>query len=264
MAKKKKFCEIVKDWTAETRVAKAQDCVKQLTERVQRPISLHAANKIINYSSTLSEQIPRSYAGHAFQDFQNAMFRYEVMQILALWDKAAENSFSIPTVIELIDCDEVISILSKETFDAHANRGARNLNPSNDPKIQNEIDRLIRGHQERFATSQAELAEQTLKECIGEARELVNRETTTSIRNFRDHLSHSLWATYAESSASKRGASISNAKFGEERQLLDQTVRLVQDLYCWVNGVSFDLSGDISDRAERNARELWANCRFDI
>jgi hypothetical protein len=52
-------------------------------------------------------------------------------------------------------------------------------------------------------------------------------------------------------------------KYGDERVILDATLPIVQDLYCWINGTSFsfDESREI-DR--RNAKALWEGCKFTI
>jgi hypothetical protein len=45
--------------------------------------------------------------------------------------------------------------------------------------------------------------------------------------------------------------------------ILDATLPIVKDLYCWINGTSFsfDESREI-DR--RNAKALWEGCKFTI
>jgi len=253
------FEKHVATWTTTKRTERAKKCVEDLTYSIQGVIELHAANKIIQYSDQLSGQLPESLAANAFNTFQNAMYSQEIIRLLALWDSADENAISIPTVVTLIDNDRVIEALRSATFDAHAQRDVRMLNPSDDPDIQKIVDEMIVEHQNEFAGRQAELAARTLKACIDEVGVIQARAKTTSIRNLRNHLAHSVSKTRREEKNT-----VPYSKFGYERELLELTVRLVEDLYCWVNGTSFDISGDCVEHAVKCADELWLNCRFDL
>ena len=166
--------------------------------RIQNVLELHAANKTIQYSGFLSDQIPRSQAANAFNTFQHAMYSQEIIRLLAVWDSAEEYAVSIPTVVALINNDDVVDALSSETFNAHANRGVRHLNPSDDPDIQGTIDEMSAKHQVEFAKKQADLTSKTLKACIGKVGEIQRRTKTTSIGNLRNHLAHSLSKTRKE------------------------------------------------------------------
>jgi len=259
MGSRKGFSKTVSEWSVQVRITKAKECVEALTHRVQEVLKLHEANKIIQYSDQLSGQIPRSRAANAFKSFQNAMYRQEVIRLLAYWDTAAENAVSIPTAVVLIDDKDVVDALQSATYDAHANRGVRHLNPSDDPDIQQVIDRMAAEHKKEFATKQAALAAKTLKACVEKFGEIQSLQETTSIKNLRDHLAHSLTRTRRETQGN-----IPPAKFGDEGELLKKTMSLIEDLYCWVNGTSFDISGECADHARRCAEQLWLNCRFEI
>jgi hypothetical protein len=52
-------------------------------------------------------------------------------------------------------------------------------------------------------------------------------------------------------------------KYGDERDVLNAKIAIVEALYCWVNGsgLSFQDSRDI-DR--ENAKALWEACKFTI
>jgi hypothetical protein len=52
-------------------------------------------------------------------------------------------------------------------------------------------------------------------------------------------------------------------KYGDERQMLDASLPIVEALYCWVNGTS--LSFEDSRMIDReNAKALWDGCTFTI
>jgi hypothetical protein len=77
--------------------------------------------------------------------------------------------------------------------------------------------------------------------------------------NLRDkHLAHSLTETRRE-----KAGPIAPMKYGDERRVLDDTLPIVEALYCWVNGRSF--SFDDSRKIDRkNAMALWEGCKFTI
>ena len=255
----KTFSQEVAKLSIAERILKAKETTEALTYKVLDVIELHEANKIIVYSDRLASQIPKSHAANAFTTFQNTMFNYEVIKCIALWDRADDNVISIPTVIELIDDAEVLDSLINETRSAHLSLEPRILNPSEDPEIQAAVSEAVLRSQEEFSASQAGKAHAGLVGALSMAKEIIQRERTTSIKNLRDHLAHNLIVTRAE----QRG-SIPNMKYGDEKNLLDISIRLVEDLYCWVNGTSFDIRTDCVELAKRRAEELWLNCRFDI
>lgn len=259
MSKNKSFSEKIEEWPAEKRIKEAKKLIRILTDRIQISIELHAANEIIIYSNYLSGQIPKSYAGHAFSAFQDAQFNFEIISLIAIWEKPDINSVSIPTVVHLIDDEEVLSELVHRTFNAYAGIPRRHINPQSDPKIQRAVEEVLRDSQVEFATQQSQKAAEQLEASIKEAKDIIKREQTHSIANVRNHLSHSLTQTRRE-----QKMSIEPMTYGDERELLNVSIKLIEDLYCWVNGTSFDIAGDVFEQARRNARELWHNCNFDI
>jgi hypothetical protein len=51
--------------------------------------------------------------------------------------------------------------------------------------------------------------------------------------------------------------------FGDETELLNASIPIVERLYCWVNGVSFSVM-DAQEIDQKNADALWNGCKFDI
>lgn len=253
------YLKTVADLPVQERIERAKLCVEELTHRVREVLDLNAANEIIQYSGKLTEQVPKSYAARAYNAFQSAMMKQEIIRLLALWDEADENAISIPNAIALIDCEKVISALQEEHYRHHADSRYRNLNPSADPEIQAAMDEMFLAHQRKFAQSQQEMAGQVLLACVKKAKEIQDHQETTAIRNLRDHVSHSLTKTKREMKAP-----VAKAKYGDEKELLTKSVALIEDLYVWVNGASFDISGECTAHAKRAAEELWMNCSFQI
>ena len=259
MGKKKPFNKVIADWSPERRIALAKEQTRVLTDRVQEAIKLHASNEIIHYSDVLSKQIPRSHAARAFCAFQDAQFKFEIIALLSVWDRADDNAISILSVIELIEDPKVLACLVQETFDSHASIQTRLLNPSSDPEHEKEIGELLASSQLEFAEDQSRKASGALANSIKIAKETVKREQMASVQNVRNHVSHSLSETRLE-----QKKTVQPMKYGDETALLNLTVQLIEELYLWVNGTSFDISGDIFERARQDATELWHNCIFNI
>jgi hypothetical protein len=51
-------------------------------------------------------------------------------------------------------------------------------------------------------------------------------------------------------------------KYGDETAVLERSVSIIEQLYCWVNGTSFSIE-DSRRIDEENARSLWQACKFD-
>src|SRR5258707_11326456 len=96
-------------------------------------VELHANNSFVVYSSTLASQIPNSYAANAFNVFQRSMYQIEIVRLCAIWDGIDLDKENIPTVVELIDDDEIIEMLAEETLSHRVNEASGGLiNPSKD------------------------------------------------------------------------------------------------------------------------------------
>jgi hypothetical protein len=139
---------------------------------------------------------------------------------------------SIPTVIELIDDENVLDALADQ---AHA------------------------GHHEEFGKQQAEKARASLKAAIKAARDMRKSEGLKSIRNLRDkHVAHYLTETTQE----KEGP-VTPMKHGDEGPVIHATISIVEALNSWVNqvGLSFKDARAIDRKC---ALALWGACTFKI
>src|SRR3954470_12232173 len=94
----------------------AKEKIRRVVDHLLYVLELHENNAIVLYSSTLSAQIPTSFAANAFNVFQRGLHQFEVVRLCALWDRAELEKENIPTVIELIDHPDVIESLAQETM----------------------------------------------------------------------------------------------------------------------------------------------------
>lgn len=113
---------------------------------------------------------------------------------------------------------------------------------------------------DEFGDEQAQRARQELRDAIDKSRAVLAMPKLASIMNLRDkYLAHSLTETRRE----RKVGSIDPMKYGDEREMLNASLPIVQALYCWVNGKSFNFEHSREIDRE-NAKALWEACTFDI
>jgi len=242
------------------RIALAKAKMNRVMDHFLYLLELHANNKFVVYSSLLSQQIPVSYAANAFNIFQKGMHQIEIVRLYALWDSADLQKENIPTVIELIDTDAIIGKLAVEISDHWKKQPMWVLSSaSTRERVSAAILREVKAAEFQFGEEQAAKAKVDLKRAIADARAILSSPRLAAIANLRDkHLAHSLAETRRE-----RGGPVPTMKYGDETTLLEDTIPIVEHLYCWVNGTSFSVS-DSQEIDDQNAEALWTACKFTI
>jgi hypothetical protein len=238
------------------RLAKAK--MTKVLEHFLYVVELHANNSFVVFSPLLASQIPRSYAANAFNVFQRSMHQIEIVRLCAIWDSIDLDKENIPTVVALIDDDEIIEMLAEETR-SHWVGGAseRLLNPSNDPAIAAIEREMVKATNLQFADEQASTARTELRRAIADMRENFGSDRLASIMNIRDkHLAHSLETTRRE-----KNGPVQPMKYGDETELLNASIPIIERLYCWVNGTSFSIENS-QEIDQNNAEALWTGCKF--
>jgi hypothetical protein len=181
------------------RLAKAR--IKKVLDHFLYVVELHANNSFVVFSPLLASQIPRSYAANAFSVFQRSMHQIEIVRLCAIWDSVDLDKENIPTVITLIDDDEIIEMLAEETRSRRVNgTGGGLINPSmDDPDRAAFEQEMTKKINLQFADEDASTARAELRQAIAETREVLGSERLASIMNMRDkHLAHSLETTRRE------------------------------------------------------------------
>ncbi len=246
-------------WDPSKRITEAKRLTERLVDHAQYLLDLCENNAIILYSDLLSKQIPRSYAANAFNVFREALHQIELVRLSALWDHAHIDNEAIPTVIELIDNEEVISAL----VEAARAQYARSPEPidKNEPAEEREIvARMMKKLNEQRGEEQAKNAMDGLRKAIADSRAMRQSEKLKSIRNLRNkHVAHYLTQTRAE----KDGEIIAPMKVGDEKSVIETSLSIIELFYCWVNSISisFEASRKIDKKC---AEELWNGCTFTI
>jgi len=75
---------------------------------------MHESNTLVIYSPKMSAQIPRSFAAHAFNQFQRSMHLFEIIRLCGLWDPSGTDRESIPTMVELFDEPALVEQIARE------------------------------------------------------------------------------------------------------------------------------------------------------
>jgi hypothetical protein len=256
---KKKKIEI-KDLPRPERITLAKAKMTKIIDHFLYMIELHANNSFVVFSPVLASQIPYSYAANAFRVFQRSMYQIEIVRLCALWDGIDVEKENVPTVVKLIDDDEIIEMLAEETRSRHmsgADFGAV-VNPDNDEIVAYEMDKERQASIDpQYADERASLARTELTQAIADTRAVLGSERLASIMNIRDkHLAHSLETTRRE-----KNGPVQPMKNGDETELLNASMPIIERLYCWVNGTSFSIKNS-QDIDQHNAEALWTGCKF--
>ena len=245
------------------RIALAKSKMERVLDHFLYLLELHANNEFVVYSPVLSAQIRESFAANAFNAFQRSMHQIEIVRLCALWDGASERDIekeNIPTVVELIADGKIIEDLAEETRGHWAsNQPPHLMNPSPDPDVAAIEQQEVIAMNARFGDEQAAKAKIDLKEVISKTRAILSSPRHASVMNMRDkHLAHSLTETRRE----KRGA-VAAMRYGDETALLNDSIPIIETLFCWVNGKSFLIS-ESQKIDHKNAQALWHGCKFDV
>ena len=237
---------------AKTKMARVLDHFLYLLE-------LHANNLFVVYSPTLASQIPASFAANAFNVFQRSMYQIEIVRLCAIWDKADPDKVSIPTVVKLIDTEEIIEMLADEVRRQWPGTSGGVLNPSEDPQLAAIEQEAHRNSEMQFGNEQAAQTKMDLMQAISDARAVLESPRLISVVNARDkHLAHSLTKTRRE-----RHAPVPPMKNGDETDLLNTSIPIVERLYRGITNRGFSIE-DSQKIDQANADALWNGCKFDV
>src|SRR5262249_39682771 len=151
-------------------------------------------------SSTLSAQIPPSYAANAFNVFVSALGWFEIVRLCALWDRAEIAKENIPIIVKLVNDPDVIEALVEETRSHWQQKGGQLFtSQDDDPGLVAAATEELARIDEQLGEEQATTARSDLQTAIADARDILKSKNLAGIMNFRDKsLAHSLSQTYRE------------------------------------------------------------------
>jgi hypothetical protein len=247
---------------SDERIARAKARAQKLVDHIAPLFLMHESNAIVIYSQKLTQQIPPSYAAHAYNQFQRSMHLFEIIRLCALWDPLGTDRESIPTIVELFNEPELIEQIAREMHDIYANEPQpHDPDASQDPddiaasKAWWEKDRSI------FAQVAAQQVHEKLAFAAAKAAEIQASPRLKTLRDFRDaSIAHNL--TLPEPDLATE-APVTGVRYGDETELLEETIAVADALHHGLNRTSFDWRGARAI-ASRNAAALWDNCTFTI
>jgi hypothetical protein len=185
------------------------------------------------------------------------MHQIELVRICALWDQAHIDNETILSVVELVDDNDVIKALSENARAQYISLPEpADANQKTDDATVEALKVINRKRGEEHAAN----AETGLRKAIADARALKSSPALKSIKNLRNkHVAHYL----TKSNAERSGDTIAPMKVGDEKPILEGSLKIIELLYCWVNGIgiSFEQSRKIDKKC---AEELWNGCKFEI
>lgn len=240
----------------------AKERAAKLVSHISTLFLMHEANAIVIHSPKLAEQIPPSYAAHAFNQFRHSMHLFELVRLCALWDNTGSDRESIPTIVELFNKPEIIDQLVQSTRDFFLNQAPpANFSPNTDPAIQ-EVERAWwENYRPKRAEHEARKTREWLSTAINNADNVRQAPQLCALRKFRDaYIAHNL---DLPEPPSNEPTSVYHLKHADVAKLLTETVAIADALHLGLNGCSFDWE-DTREIARTNARALWEVCQFHV
>lgn len=237
----------------------AKERINSVAGQVNDLLHLQECNKILLYSDTVSSRIPKSFAANTFNLFTECLFRYQVARLYALWDSArGEDRESVPVVIALIRAKEVRETVAQDKYNWRMKAKPRILNLSSEIEIQSQELLVHERHQASLAKQDARDTMRALRRCILIADRIEKSNELKTLKAFRDsNVAHTL--KMSPSIADR----VSAATYGQEEDLLDCTVKLIDNLTVHLTGTNHSWD-EVKSFANRCAKELWEGVKFTV
>lgn len=247
--------------STQERIDLAKDRISKVSQHVLDCIAIHETNRIVLYTDKLSSQVSKTYASHAFIVMRESLFRFELIRLCAIWHSDnTHDPESIGTLVHLLDDHDVILQLARTCCGDWASDLPVLLNSDLDVALRNQVHEQIVQSQNVFGRQQGIKAARTLRHSINKCKEILASPELDAMKHMRDkHFAHSMNRTRREAKPDP----ISPMKYGQENELLEKTVSIVEDLHWTTTGGSFDFHGSQKMRL-KHAEELWNNCVFTV
>ncbi len=232
--------------------------IERLVDNFCHCIALNEANKIVVYSNVLSQQIPPSYAAHAFNVLQGSLHRFEILRLCTLWDTAAADRESIPSVVALIDSPEVLAaILVSRKNDRRGNANFRVPEGLEDAEVL-DLNNRAKRIELRFSARLARRAVKRVQMAIRLSRRVQGCSRFQAIMDTRHHqIAHSL------KPGTKKKAPNRKMKYGDELALFSITQMIIDWLNIGVRGSGFDWDS-AKEISARNAIAFWGGVSIKV
>jgi hypothetical protein len=179
-----------------------------------------------------------------------------------LWDRAEQDAFSIPTIIDLIDDSRVVEALARAAAGHYDQLGDKSLVMTNavTKEESQRIWEVLKRMPRRDGQEQYDRTKRNAQNTIRLARLVAQSNVLKNVRNFRNkHIAHAT----AETRLERQSGPVPSPKFGDERRLLRVTLKLIGRLDLCIRNVSFMWS-DSQKVAQQNAEALWQGVTIKV
>jgi hypothetical protein len=243
--------------TARDRLDAAKTITKKVVDHVTHLVALHESNRQLVFSNVLAQQITRSHAANTFNLLRDSQYRYEVIRLCALWDPPSSERESISTIAALVNAPAVVDLVADE---ARARRIGMRSHLLGNPTV--EEREIIARHEARHAAEEAEEwatrhSRQVRRACYNTCivRASVKLRALQDFRNH--HLAHSL------AEGARRTVPDVNPHYGDERRLLDISIKTVDRFYLGLCGTGF-MWDHLREMHQRDADLFWRGVRVEV
>lgn len=234
-------------------IATLERQAEKIGETLRIVCNLRATCEHVAFSPLLAEQVGESFAAHAFNPVPVVLLEGILIRLVALWDKSTIN-----------DATDANSFPAAKELVSHANVRAALVKRHTD-RIEGELASPALQHGDFSAALSAVVPSEVQKYYEGKLSSLVKEidgvrgsDGVARLANRRTkHLAHALEITKAE----RRGVAVAQPNVQDLAELIDQSIRLHQELTSIVTGKWEDWSRWIAV-CERNARYLWEGCKI--
>jgi hypothetical protein len=242
------------------RIEQATHAIIGVSRVVHFLMNIHETNQIVLYSDMLSRQIRKSHTANSYNDFTRVLLEIEIVRLCSLWDPPERDAFSIPTVVGLIDHDDVIEQIARQAGDGWRAINGNILFTDETDDEREQIRQAVAAYGERDAQREHEKISSLARGTIQDALSIRDSSMLTSVINFRNkHVAHATDITRLE----RKAGPVPLPKTGDESVLLEQTLKIVGNLDLCVRYVSFSWE-DSKEIGRRNAEALWNGVTINV
>lgn len=254
---RRNFNSTISNWSPGKRIERAEIAIKEVTKELDQSLQRWENIRHMFLEQNLFLESIIWPASIAFDQLRHDALSFSIIRLLSIWEKPAENSYSIPTIILLVDDHRVFAALENRMKEKIGARQLRILNNQHDPSLQRAMIEAVSEGQQSRANNMAVANTTNLYNCIADARAILSQSVVENAKKYRDLSAHFL--EYLRDPKSSKSVQLTITDLDE---LLQDTVAVCEILYSSVNGISYDLNNDVRRICRSRADEFWQNLKF--
>ena len=243
--------------TPRARLDAAKALIGRVVDHVAHLVALHESNRQLVFSDVVAKQITRSHAANTFNLLRDSQIRYEIIRLCALWDPPSAERECISTIASLVDSAAVIELVEADARASRAGVGHEILGEHTAEEIET-IERYMRELEAKEAEEWATKHTQQVRRACWNTRKVRASVKLRALQDFRNHhLAHSL------AEGAKRAEPDVNPRYGDERRLLEISIKTVDRFYLGLCGTGY-MWDDLRKMRQRDADLFWRGVRVEV